>query len=241
MLLPALAIGEEAGAFQRDVDAQFLVRQLGGVALGGHLDALAVDDHHVALGLHLAREGPMNAVALEQHGVRLGVGQIVDRDQLQVVIVPLQDGAGDEAADAAEAIDGDFGHANFPLFHMREHALGDLGRGQPEMLIEVGGGRRGAEPVDADAKAVEPGVALPAEGRPRLDRHAQNLAVRHVGQDILAIGASCASNASVQGIETTSAPIPRSSSVLATDIAISTSEPVAMRMTFRSASADLRR
>ena len=111
MLLPALAVGEEAGALQRDVDAQFLVRQLGRIALGGHLDALAVDDHRVALGADLARERPVHAVALEQHGVGLGVGQVIDRDQLQVMIVPLQDGAGDEAADAAETIDGDFGHA----------------------------------------------------------------------------------------------------------------------------------
>ena len=49
-------------------------------------------------------------------------------------------------------------------------------------------GSRDAEAVDADAQAVEPGVALPAEGRPGLDRHAQDLAVGDVGQDVLAIG-----------------------------------------------------
>ena len=48
-------------------------------------------------------------------------------------------------------------------------------RGEAEMVVEVGRRRRGAEPVDADAKAVKPGIALPAEGRPRLDRHAQDL------------------------------------------------------------------
>ena len=32
------------------------------------------------------------------------------------------------------------------------------------------------------------GVALPAEGRAGLDRHAQDLAVRDVGQDVFAIG-----------------------------------------------------
>jgi hypothetical protein len=58
----------------------------------------------------------VDAVALEQHRIRLGVGQVVDRHQLQPVIVPLQDGAGDEAADAAETIDGDFGHAISLIF-----------------------------------------------------------------------------------------------------------------------------
>src|SRR3546814_5411210 len=33
-----VAVSENAGAFQRDVDLQFLPRQLGRIALGGHLD-----------------------------------------------------------------------------------------------------------------------------------------------------------------------------------------------------------
>ena len=87
------------------------MRQLGRVALGGDLDALAVDDQIVAVGADLAREGAVDAVALEQQGVRLGVGEVVDRDQLEAVIVPLEDGAGDEAADAPETVDRNFGHA----------------------------------------------------------------------------------------------------------------------------------
>ena len=50
MLLAALAVGEEAGAFQRDVDAVGGVRQLRRIALGGDVDALAVDDDVVAVG-----------------------------------------------------------------------------------------------------------------------------------------------------------------------------------------------
>ena len=86
------------------------MRQLGRVALGGDADALAVDDHVVALGADLAGELAVDAVALEQHGVGLGVGEVVDRDQLEVMVVALEDGAGDQPADAAEAVDGDFGH-----------------------------------------------------------------------------------------------------------------------------------
>ena len=43
-------IGEEAGAFERDVDAVGGVRQLAGIALGGDVDAPAVDDEVVAVG-----------------------------------------------------------------------------------------------------------------------------------------------------------------------------------------------
>jgi hypothetical protein len=49
VLLAACAVGEEAGAFQRDVDAVGGVRQVGRIAFGGHVDALAVDDQVIAI------------------------------------------------------------------------------------------------------------------------------------------------------------------------------------------------
>ena len=110
MLLGAVAVREEAGAFERDVDAVGGVRQIGRVALGGDVDALAVDDDVVAVGRHLARELAVDAVVLEQPGIGLGVGEVVDADQLEPAIGPLEDRARDEAADAAEAVDCNFGH-----------------------------------------------------------------------------------------------------------------------------------
>src|SRR3546814_15958428 len=47
MLGGAFAIGEKAGAFQRDVDAVRGMRQLCRVSLRRHLDALAVDDEEI--------------------------------------------------------------------------------------------------------------------------------------------------------------------------------------------------
>ena len=58
MLLAAFAVGEEAGAFERDVDPIGLVRKLGRIALGGDLDALAVDDDVIAVGLTLPGKRP---------------------------------------------------------------------------------------------------------------------------------------------------------------------------------------
>ena len=66
-------------------------------------------------------------------------------------------------------------------------AGGDLVRGQAEIVVGVRCRRGDAEPVDADAQPVKARVALPAEGRARLDRDAQDLAVADVRQDVLAI------------------------------------------------------
>jgi hypothetical protein len=49
--------GENAGAFHRDVDAQLLVRQLGGILDRGHADILAVHDHVIAFDSTLPGSG----------------------------------------------------------------------------------------------------------------------------------------------------------------------------------------
>ena len=110
MLLGACAVGEEAGALQSDFDAIRLVRKVGGIALGGHVNALAVDDDVVPVGRYLARELAVDAVVLEQPGIGLGVGEVVDRHELQSAVGPLEDRAGDQPADAAEAVDCNFRH-----------------------------------------------------------------------------------------------------------------------------------
>ena len=78
--------GEETGAFQRDINAIGGMGQVRGIALRRHLDALAIDDDVVAIGLHRARKRAMDAVALEQHCIGFGIGQIVDRHQFQTAI-----------------------------------------------------------------------------------------------------------------------------------------------------------
>ena len=108
MRLGLLLGGEDAGALERDVHAQVLVRQLGGVTLGGDLDA-AVARHLdvVAVDLHLGRETAVHAVVAQQVGVGLDRAQVVDGDDLDVAAAMLGDGAQDQTSDAAEAVDGD--------------------------------------------------------------------------------------------------------------------------------------
>src|SRR5690606_18055338 len=64
---------------------------------------------------------------------------------------------------------------------------GDLWRRQAKMVIEIDRGCRGTEAVNSKAKAMETGVALPADRRARLDRDPEDLTVGDGGQDILAI------------------------------------------------------
>jgi hypothetical protein len=47
----------------------------------------------------------MHAVTLEQQGIGLGIGQIVDRNQFQTAVGALQNGARDVTANATETID----------------------------------------------------------------------------------------------------------------------------------------
>ena len=104
------------------------------------------------------------------------------------------------------------------------------------MFVQVSGGGRGAEAVDADAQAVQAGVALPAEGRPGLDRDPQDFAVRHVGQDVLAIlGALRVEGARCSASTRRRRRSPALRAARRPHRAISTSEPVAIRMTLRAA------
>ena len=100
------SVGEEAGAFQRDINAKFLVGQLARVALCGHADALAVDDEIGAISLHIAGEAAMHGVTLEQQCIHFCVAKIVDRDDFDVGAALLKDGAKHQAADAPETVDG---------------------------------------------------------------------------------------------------------------------------------------
>ena len=100
-----VTIREEAGAFQREIDPVGAVGQLAGIALGGDLDPPAVDDQVVAVGADLAGLGAVDRVALEQQRVGFGVGEVVDRDQLEAAVRLLEHGASDEAADPPEAVD----------------------------------------------------------------------------------------------------------------------------------------
>ena len=106
---------EEVVPREDDVDAERAPRQLGRVALREHLDAVAVDDHRVAVDLDLARELAVRGVVARQVRVRLRAAEVVDRDDLDpVLLAALVVGPEHVASDAAEAVDADLeGHDTY--------------------------------------------------------------------------------------------------------------------------------
>src|SRR3954453_22591947 len=82
VLRGVVALGEEAGRLEHDLDAEVAPRQVRGIALLEDLDLLAVDDEAVAADLHLARIRPQDRVVLDQVGERRVVRDVVDRDPL---------------------------------------------------------------------------------------------------------------------------------------------------------------
>ena len=58
----------------------------------------------------------MDRIALEEIGIHPGIAEVVDSHNLDILRAALGDGAQDEAADAAEAVDGKTnGHALSPI------------------------------------------------------------------------------------------------------------------------------
>src|SRR4029079_2183008 len=97
---------ENAGALERDVDAEFFPRQLRGVLDGGDLDGATAATGRVALDRHLGGEPPVHGVVAQQMRVGLDGREIVDGDDLDIVPPGFDRGAQDIAADAAESVDG---------------------------------------------------------------------------------------------------------------------------------------
>jgi hypothetical protein len=123
-----LAPGEDAGAFERDIDAEFAPRQFRGIALGGDADPAAAEVHPVLAGRDLAGEAAVHAVVLQQVRVGRDRPQIVDADDLDLAVPLLVGGAQNEPADAAEPVDGN------PYRHGLSSRL--IGRSRPAFAIK---------------------------------------------------------------------------------------------------------
>ena len=90
------------------------MRQFGRVALGGDDQALAVDQDRAVRRLDFALEAAVDRIVAEQQRVGFRVAQVIDRDQLEIVILAFEDRAGDKPPDAPEAVDRNPGrHARF--------------------------------------------------------------------------------------------------------------------------------
>ena len=110
-------VGEEAGALDDDLYPLARPVDRPGILLGEDLDLPAVDDEVVPLVGDVPLERTVVGVELEEMGVRLGVGEVVEGDDLHVAVEAelLVDGPVGEATDAAETVDADAdGHRQTP-------------------------------------------------------------------------------------------------------------------------------
>ncbi len=107
-------VGKVAGRFDDNLRAHIGPGQLGGVALGPHLDLLAVDRDEVLAGLDLVGQVAQDRVVLEQVSQRRRAGQVVDGDKIDFLVAKR--GAQNVASNAAEAVDSNlYCHVSFLL------------------------------------------------------------------------------------------------------------------------------
>jgi len=99
---------EEAGALENHLHAEFTPGQLRRIALRDHPDPVAVDDHVIAVDVHLTREFAVCGVIARQMRIRLRVAQIVDCHDLDLVFqIALVERAQNVPPDAPISIDAD--------------------------------------------------------------------------------------------------------------------------------------
>ena len=103
-----IAIGEPPGGLEHQIDAQILPRELGGILLREDLDRVAVHHDGVVLGSTTSPSyAAMDRVVLEKMGQRRGIGDVVHRDEVDVLGAHLLSRPHHVAPDPAEAVDPD--------------------------------------------------------------------------------------------------------------------------------------
>ncbi len=121
---------EQSGGFDHHLHPQLAPRQLGRIAFREHLERLAVDHDVAALDLDLMPEPAVDRVVLEQMGERGSVGDIVDRDDFEVLFAQRR--AKEHPADPAEAVDPDPDrHSRFLPLRVYEKVQSEMQRPEP--------------------------------------------------------------------------------------------------------------
>ena len=106
MLARLVLAREQPGALEYDVDSELAPRQLRRVPLGEHRDPVAVDHEFIAVDLDLPGEPTVRGVVPGEVGIGLGIAEIVDRDDPDLVgTSALVEGAEDVPSDASETVD----------------------------------------------------------------------------------------------------------------------------------------
>ncbi len=102
--LGLVAIGEEAGRLEDDLNAEIGPGKLGGVLLSVDQDLLTVNDDVLLLEADLTRIAAVVGVVLQEMGKRFRIGEIVDRHHLELTGVALLDCLEDLAANPPKTV-----------------------------------------------------------------------------------------------------------------------------------------
>src|SRR5690606_17252026 len=102
-----VALGEDARAFEGDIDAEFSVLKLPVIADGPDLDRPGADVDGIAVDLYFAWKAAVYGIEAQQMSIGFNWSEIVNRYNLNVLTPALSDGAQDVAPDAAKTVDGD--------------------------------------------------------------------------------------------------------------------------------------
>ncbi len=113
---------KEAGAFQRNVDAEFFPGKFRRVAFCRDFDRTTADIHARLGGFDFAGEGAMHAVIFQHVGVGFHASQIVDGNDFDVLAARFRNGPKDETANAAKTINR---YTNCHILNLLQESLDD--------------------------------------------------------------------------------------------------------------------
>ena len=111
VLARILSFGKSAGRFHHDLRAHGLPIQLGRVLFGKDADLAAINADAVALDFNIIAQIAKDGVILEQVRQGTRIGEIVDRHELQIVV--LKRGTQNIASDAAKTVYSNFNCHSF--------------------------------------------------------------------------------------------------------------------------------
>ena len=110
------AFGEESGGLDDHINTEFFPRELGRIALAQNTNLIAVDTQSAVEDFDLTRIAPVHGVVLEQVGEGGSVGQVVDRDEVEIADAVFLRSAQHIAADSTETVDRNSGGHRWSLF-----------------------------------------------------------------------------------------------------------------------------
>ncbi len=119
-----LRVGETAGGFDDDLDAERTPVEFGRILDGEDLDLPVADDDGIAVDFDILVEVAEDGIVLRQMGEGFGVGEVVDGDEFDLGVVERC--ANHVAADTAKTVDAYFDRHEVGCVSLRIRSYGDV-------------------------------------------------------------------------------------------------------------------